>query len=72
MSSESIEKRFSSIGEDSKPASTCSTPSAASTLPNRKNSQQESEQQEQSPPTETDWKSLSQIVVSFFLIFNTW
>jgi hypothetical protein len=71
MASQSNEKRFSSVGEDSKQPSTCSTPSTVSTVPNCRLSH-EAEQQEQSSSTETDWKSLSQILVSFFLTFNTW
>ena len=70
MASESNEKRFSSVLEDSKPPSICSTPSTANAAPIRELGQ-EAEQHEQIPPTESDWKSLSQIVVSFFLIFNT-
>jgi hypothetical protein len=67
MASEEDEKRSLSFGPTSKPKSS----SASSIVPSIGNNWG-IEQPEQDPPNETHWKSLSQILVSFCLTFNTW
>ncbi|GAB7322744.1 hypothetical protein MBLNU13_g05326t2 [Cladosporium sp. NU13] len=67
MESEEDEKRSLSLRPTSKPES-----SSASSIVSSIGNNRETGQQEQQLPDETDWKSLSQILVSFCLTFNTW